>query len=272
MGRWGWGILNFPDNIFQHLSYDVFVSRWILWICKYSFPTVLLGNWAPFQYPIRRHIVRSCEVSKLQDLFLKLSHHSNLTGTLAALLPMCLSNFKAMRSSKLPILWLRDFPRSYDKMSCRILKRGPGLFVHSYKKLKCWEEEIRIRQKIFIRTFDICFHRMTAWRLAIEPLLRKCILIWNDLMNRYQYLYTHVPVCHIWLWIVRAMPNIHINSLADFSDWWLRHLLWNCPNMNVSGPHWWSVNIGSGNGLVPSGNKPLPEPMLTQISVTIWRR
>ena len=26
------------------------------------------------------------------------------------------------------------------------------------------------------------------------------------------------------------------------------------------------VNIGSGNGLVPSGNKPLPEPMLTQTS------
>ena len=32
-----------------------------------------------------------------------------------------------------------------------------------------------------------------------------------------------------------------------------------------------SVNIGSGNGLVPSGNKPLPEPMLNQISVAIWR-
>ena len=27
------------------------------------------------------------------------------------------------------------------------------------------------------------------------------------------------------------------------------------------------VNIGSGNGLVPSGNKPLPEPMLTQVFV-----
>ena len=26
---------------------------------------------------------------------------------------------------------------------------------------------------------------------------------------------------------------------------------------------------GSGNGLVPSGNKPLPEPMLTQISFAI---
>ena len=31
------------------------------------------------------------------------------------------------------------------------------------------------------------------------------------------------------------------------------------------------VNIGSGNGLVPWGNKPLPEPMLTQIYVAKWR-
>ena len=31
------------------------------------------------------------------------------------------------------------------------------------------------------------------------------------------------------------------------------------------------VNIGSGSGLVPSGNKPLPEPMLTQSLVTLWR-
>ena len=30
------------------------------------------------------------------------------------------------------------------------------------------------------------------------------------------------------------------------------------------------VNIGWGNGLVPSGNKPLPGPVLTQTYVTIW--
>ena len=30
-------------------------------------------------------------------------------------------------------------------------------------------------------------------------------------------------------------------------------------------------NIGSGNALVPSGNKPLPEPMLTQIHVATRR-
>ena len=30
------------------------------------------------------------------------------------------------------------------------------------------------------------------------------------------------------------------------------------------------VNTGSGNGLLTSGGKPLPEPRLTQSSVTIW--
>ena len=40
--------------------------------------------------------------------------------------------------------------------------------------------------------------------------------------------------------------------------------------MNVSGPYWWKVNIGSGNGLVPSGNKPLPEPVFTKISNAMW--
>ena len=29
--------------------------------------------------------------------------------------------------------------------------------------------------------------------------------------------------------------------------------------------------IGSGNDLVSSGNKLLPEPILTQMSVAIWR-
>ena len=76
-----------------------------------------------------------------------------------------------------------------------------------------------------------------------------------------------------------------VNPLApEKFEWNFRHVIfkqilvidgwgisWNSPNVDVTGLHSWSVNIGSGNGLVPSGNKPLPEPMLTQISVTIWR-
>ena len=50
----------------------------------------------------------------------------NLTGTSAAVLPMCLSNFKAIRQFKVPISWLRDFTRSYEKTSFRILRRGPA--------------------------------------------------------------------------------------------------------------------------------------------------
>ena len=41
------------------------------------------------------------------------------------------------------------------------------------------------------------------------------------------------------------------------------HLTHRGHQMNVIGPYWWQVHICSGNGLVPSGNKPLPEPMLT---------
>ena len=37
----------------------------------------------------------------------------------------------------------------------------------------------------------------------------------------------------------------------------------NCPQMNLTGPYRRQVNIGSGNGLLPSGNTPLLEPMLT---------
>ena len=38
--------------------------------------------------------------------------------------------------------------------------------------------------------------------------------------------------------------------------------------MNAMGP---LVNIGSGNGLVPSCNEPLLQQMLTQMNVTILR-
>ena len=61
------------------------------------------------------------------------------------------------------------------------------------------------------------------------------------------------------------------NFPANFGHWWLRYLFWNCRPMNVTVHYWWWVNIGSGNGLVLSRNKPLPEPRLIQIYAAIWR-
>ena len=41
---------------------------------------------------------------------------------------MCLSNFKAIRQFKVPISWIRNFTRSYERTSFWILRRGPGLW------------------------------------------------------------------------------------------------------------------------------------------------
>ena len=60
-------------------------------------------------------------------------------------------------------------------------------------------------------------------------------------------------------------------SMAEnhWYPWW-RHLV--CMyQVTVIGPRLSWVNMGSDNGLVPSGNKPLSEPILTQIYATIWR-
>ena len=43
-----------------------------------------------------------------------------------------------------------------------------------------------------------------------------------------------------------------------------------CPQVIFTGCYGWEVTIGSGNGLVPSGNKALLEPMLTEITDAIW--
>ena len=45
---------------------------------------------------------------------------------------------------------------------------------------------------------------------------------------------------------------------------------WISPREFVIIPYWLLVNIDTGNGLVPSGKKPFPESVLTQIYVTIW--
>ena len=45
--------------------------------------------------------------------------------------------------------------------------------------------------------------------------------------------------------------------------------LWIYSQINVTGPYLWKVNTDSGNGLVLTGNKPLPEPVVTETCVAI---
>ena len=56
-----------------------------------------------------------------------------------------------------------------------------------------------------------------------------------------------------------------INFRNHIKDRYLAHFLWNFIRMNAIKLYWLLVNTGSGNGLVPLRNKPLSEPVLTQV-------
>ena len=59
-----------------------------------------------------------------------------------------------------------------------------------------------------------------------------------------------------WFWICKFQTYL--------ADWYHEYSLWNCFQVISKKSHYWQLNIGSANGLVPSGNKPLLEPMLTE--------
>ena len=79
----------------EHWWYNSIKNRFTDWWATFS---ATFCHQALFQYLIRCPVVRCHEVSSLQDLYLELSNHSEIwQAPLAALLPMCLSNFKAMQ-------------------------------------------------------------------------------------------------------------------------------------------------------------------------------
>ena len=58
-------------------------------------------------------------------------------------------------------------------------------------------------------------------------------------------------------------------SISHMKDEYLEHFLWNCPLVQQIRTDDQAI-VGSGNGSVPSGNKPLPWSMLTHTHVSIW--
>ena len=109
------------------------------------------------------------------------------------------------------------------------------------------------------------FILVTATRLHDSDTLQFCNILYYIVLMLVFLVYWVNSLAPSRFWLTFRWSDFQTN----FNDWWLSYLPWNYPQMNVTGPFWWLVNIGSGNGLVLSGNKPLPEPMLTQIYVTI---
>ena len=113
--------------------------------------------------------VRYRKVSKPRDLYLELSNRSEIwQASRQQCLPMCLSNFKAIWQFKVPISWLRDFTRSYEKTSSRILRRGPARCVRGKA---FWAGYGRIvglnsrRENCTIRTYTVqkCLQWAVLW-------------------------------------------------------------------------------------------------------------
>ena len=90
-----------------------------------------------------------------------------------------------------------------------------------------------------------------------EPMWATCTLL-SGMLLAFVYL---IGPCGI-----RLLDEIS-NFQTHIKDWYPEPYLWNFPQVNTKGPHWWLANTDSGNDSVPPGSKPLLEPMLTLISV-----
>ena len=112
------------------------------------------------------------------------------------------------------------------------------------------------------------WHLIKFWHVV--PLMLE---VWRVYPIKYQRALALVWLRHLFLWIrVMCLPIFYrvvslsltqyspgrlkwhfreINFQANLNDWWLRYLLWNCPQMNVIGTYLWQVNISPVNALVP---------------------
>ena len=109
-------------------------------------------------------------------------------------------------------------------------------------------------QRPVTRSFDVFFDQRTYKRLSKQPwdwwFETQSWSLWRQCNGK--------AVCQI-IWIVITFDRYnHITLRGDLSsDNTLFNTLW--PHMAT----WTGINMGSGNGLLPDGTKPLPEPMLT---------
>ena len=157
----------------------------------------------------------------------------------------------------------------YRINSLRPRQNGHHFADDTFKRIFL-NENVRFSIKIslkFVAKCPICnipaLVQIMAWRcLGDKPLSETMmvILLTHICITRPQWVHS--------LTLRRFWWNFRCDFQANSSNWRVRYL---CSiALIVTGSHWWYVSIGSGNGFVPSGNKPLPKPVLIQFYITIW--
>ena len=129
-------IFGYVTKYFNNIISTGYFQQWIkgIWTERYTTNDIWCSNkCVPISPDIVCGIITKSEISQSLEAarfaFRIVRSPWNLTGTSAAQLPKCLSNLKAIRIFQQPILNLRDFARSHDKTSYRILKRGLGTVI-----------------------------------------------------------------------------------------------------------------------------------------------
>ena len=115
-----------PDSVHKRTAFGPFIGlslSLLNWYMIQHLSFILQGLYSLSGKTSYRKIWWSLEAARFGfKLFQSLW---NLAGTSAAMLPRCLSNFRAIRPLQHPISWLRDFTRFGGKTSYRLVNRGP---------------------------------------------------------------------------------------------------------------------------------------------------
>ena len=159
------------------------------------------GSWASFQYPKGRLIARSREVSKQWDWWFKLSHRFKIWQALRQL--YCRVACQISEQSDDTEYKSRGFHTLRDltkKMSCRILRQGPGIIsraagnggvafqsytmVQTASILTDWQVQVELHAVLFVGRY----------RSYISSAIRKEKLPINRPLTKYVYLrVSHTP-------------------------------------------------------------------------------
>ena len=97
-------------------------------------------------------------------------------------------------------------------------------------------------------------HLNQCWLLISE-------VLWHSSENNFtvnaqtSILYIEFENCTFKI-IAKSYRGQWVNTLAQLIDIWAFSVKLSSYQVNSTRPHWWLANSGSGNGLVPSGNKP----------------
>ena len=117
---------------------------------------------------------------------------------------------------------------------------------------------------VCLRTSAPCWYCAPSGLVAMGTISVMCSIQVVCTLTGYEGIKT--PGCVFLITLIHLFPkwcrsnyrSVFLNSFYESILWALpvKSVLCDCHIYN----HWWLVNIDSGNGLVQSGSKPLPEP------------